>query len=237
MKKSLLSLTTFLLVLILQSVYAQDPGQRETSPADFRMLMTKDPAPVVLDVRTAEEFSKGHIDGALNIDWYDSSFVEKVSGFDHDRTVLVYCMSGRRSAAAADKMRAAGFVEVINLKGGIMQWRAAGFPEAGAADVPKGMSRSDFDRLIAGSGIVLVDYYAEWCSPCMKMKPYLEEISKEMAGRVTVRRIDVDTDRRLCKELGVEAPPLLEIYRNGKKTWSHTGFIEKAAVVEELEKN
>ncbi|MFM2206844.1 MAG: hypothetical protein RL213_819 [Bacteroidota bacterium] len=237
MKKVLCYIPYILLPFLFQCVSAQDGIQREVSAADFQALMGKDPAPVVLDVRTAEEFSKGHIPGAINFDWYDSAFGEKVSRFDRNSVLLIYCMSGKRSAAAAEMMRGMGFNEVVNLKGGIMQWRAAGLPEAGAVEVPKGMSRSDFDRLIAGSGTVLFDYYAEWCSPCMKMKPYLEEISKEMAGRVSVHRIDVDTNRQLCKELGVEAPPLLEIYRDGKKVWTHSGFIEKSAVVEQLEKN
>jgi thioredoxin-like negative regulator of GroEL len=66
------------------------------------------------------------------------------------------------------------------------------------------------------------------------MKPYLEEISKDMSGKVTVVRINVDDNKALCKELNVYALPVLQVYKNKSLTWTHTGYIEKAEVVKQF---
>ena len=79
----------------------------------------------LVDVRTAAEFSDGHLEGAVNIDVNDSTFIVKAKQqLDTARPVLVYCRSGRRSANAAQKLAAEGFT-VTNLKGGILAWQAA----------------------------------------------------------------------------------------------------------------
>ena len=87
------------------------------------------PAPVLLiDVRTPEEYSEGHIRGAVNCDWYDSLFVKNVEGaFDKSAPLHIYCRSGKRASEAADALGKAGF-EVFNLNGGYMAWTEAGKP-------------------------------------------------------------------------------------------------------------
>lgn len=76
----------------------------------------------LVDVRTPEEYSQGHIAGARNIDFYDKSFVtEAVKALDKSRPVAVYCRSGKRSAAAAGQLVAKGY-KVVNLKGGVIAW-------------------------------------------------------------------------------------------------------------------
>ena len=78
---------------------------------------------VVLDVRTVDEFKEGHLEGAVNIDQAQDDFVEKTKAVvGADKTVAVYCRSGRRSANAAGKLAEAGY-KVVNLKGGIQAWK------------------------------------------------------------------------------------------------------------------
>ena len=90
----------------------------------FAELMN-DPDVVVLDVRTADEFKEGHLEGALNIDQGQSDFIEKAkAALAADRTIAVYCRSGRRSANAAEKLAAVGY-KAVNLKGGIVAWKEA----------------------------------------------------------------------------------------------------------------
>ena len=67
------------------------------------------------------------------------------------------------------------------------------------------------------------------------MKPYLDEISKDMADKVIVVRINADDNRALCKELSVDALPVLQLYKNKSMIWANTGFIEKAEVVKQLQ--
>lgn len=83
---------------------------------------------VILDVRQPSEFVEGHIEGAVNLDWLDEeAFKEGVAKLDTTKTYYIYCRSGRRSNAAAEKMRSEGF-KVYDLKGGIKQWKADGKP-------------------------------------------------------------------------------------------------------------
>lgn len=93
----------------------------------FAVLMN-DPNVVVLDVRSAEEFKEVHIEGAVNIDQAQNNFIEKAKAtIPIDKTIAVYCRSGRRSANAAGKLAAQGY-KCVNLKGGILAWKEAKMP-------------------------------------------------------------------------------------------------------------
>ena len=83
---------------------------------------------VVLDVRTPEEYAKGHLPGSVLLDFKAPDFKEKVTKLDRNRTYLVHCAVGGRSAQACDQMNQAGFIKVLNLEGGIKAWEAAGKP-------------------------------------------------------------------------------------------------------------
>jgi len=83
---------------------------------------------VILDVRKADEFAEGHIKGAILIDQFQSDFIEQVRDkLPNDKTIAVYCRSGRRSANAAGKLADIGF-KCVNLKGGILAWKEANMP-------------------------------------------------------------------------------------------------------------
>ena len=83
---------------------------------------------VILDVRTPEEYVEGHIANSLNIDFKSDTFREDVDQLDKNKTYLVYCRSGVRSAGARDTMEELGFKEVYNMEGGILDWEAKGLP-------------------------------------------------------------------------------------------------------------
>ena len=83
---------------------------------------------VILDVRKADEFDEGHIKGAVLIDQFQSDFVEQAKAkLPIDKTIAVYCRSGRRSANAASKLAGIGY-KCVNLKGGILAWKEAALP-------------------------------------------------------------------------------------------------------------
>ena len=81
---------------------------------------------------------------------------------------------------------------------------------------------------------MLVDFYADWCGPCKKMKPYLEEIASDMKDKVMVVRINADDNQGLCKELKIDALPVLQLYKNKTLSWNYSGFIGKDSVVIQL---
>lgn len=240
MKSYPLQRLLFLLVLFIlpfsnSCTNAQSSGEEtDLIPVEFQKKLKENPGAPVVDVRTPGEFAKGHLAAALNIDWRNDSFEVKIGVLGKDKPVFVYCQSGMRSGSAAKKMRSMGFLKVYEMKGGMIKWRNSGLPEETGKVANRGMSLSDFDKLTDTTLTVLVDFYAEWCEPCKKMKPYLEEISKEMAGKVIVIRINTDDHPTLCKTLKIDALPVLHIYKNKTKTWDHSGYIEKDKVVEQL---
>lgn len=80
------------------------------------------PGIVLLDVRTQEEYSEGHIRGSVNIDVESPDFLERVQGLYHEKCIIgVYCRSGRRSLEAANQLSRQGY-SVYNLSGGILSW-------------------------------------------------------------------------------------------------------------------
>jgi rhodanese-related sulfurtransferase len=83
---------------------------------------------ITLDVRTPGEFNEGHIDGALLIDFQSGNFENEIASLDKSKTYAVYCRSGNRSGEAVKVMRDAGFTNLYNLNGGVIDWANAGLP-------------------------------------------------------------------------------------------------------------
>ncbi len=83
---------------------------------------------VIIDVRTPEEFADGHIENAVNIDFYAETFRDELNKLDKDKTYFIYCRSGNRSGSALDIMAELNFREVYNLSGGITAWGREGLP-------------------------------------------------------------------------------------------------------------
>lgn len=209
--------------------------KKNLSATEFADKIKELPSATIIDVRTPDEFSKGHLANANNYDWNGNEFEKQIAPLDKANPVFVYCLSGGRSSAAANKMRSGGFKTVYELNGGIMKWRGENFPETTTNTVTSnGMTKQQFDALLNSDKLVLIDFYADWCAPCKKMKPYLAEISKDMADKVVVIRINADDNQGLCKELKVDALPVLQLYKNKKLTWANTGFIDKVDVVKKL---
>jgi rhodanese-related sulfurtransferase len=101
-----------------------------TISVDAAAAITDDPPDglVVLDVRTPEEFSEGHLEGAVLVDFYAADFAEQLAAFDTDVPYLVYCRSGNRSGQALGVMEQLGFTSVVDVDGGIVAWTDAGLP-------------------------------------------------------------------------------------------------------------
>jgi phage shock protein E len=73
---------------------------------------------VLIDVRTPEEYAEGHLDNAVNINWYDEDFVKQCKKVEKEKTIYVYCKKGGRSASAAELLTSSGYKNVIDLLGG-----------------------------------------------------------------------------------------------------------------------
>ena len=106
-------------------------------------------------------------------------------------------------------MRSDGFKEVYELEGGIIKWRAKNLAETTEnKTMPAGYLLEDFQKLIQSDKLVLIDFYADWCEPCLRMKPFLEELTLEQASTLKIIRINADDNQALLKSLNIEGLPL-----------------------------
>jgi thioredoxin len=185
----------------------------------------------LIDVRTSQEYSKQHIDNAVNIDYNGADFEGQIKNLDKNKPVYVYCLSGGRSSRAAEKMTDLGFKEVYNLSGGITKWNAEGFGNPVNAG---GMTIADFEKLINSDKKVLIDFYAEWCGPCKKMAPYLAKMKEEYKGKMTIVKIDVDKNQQLAQQLKIEGLPTVKLFENGKEKWNTIGYISEEELKSKL---
>lgn len=125
--KKLLSIA-FAAILLSSCSNAQS-AQNNLTPTAFAAKIKVTPKAVILDVRTPDEYASGHVANALNYDWNGAQFEKQIASLDKSKPVFVYCLSGRRSASAASKMRAEGFKMVYEMDGGMSGWRASQLPE------------------------------------------------------------------------------------------------------------
>lgn len=192
----------------------------------------------LIDVRTPDEFKGGHVKHAVNIDWRGNDFAKQTEALDKSKPTYVYCLSGGRSGQAVASMEKQGFTNIIEMGGGMMEWRNKGLEEeknSEKAAVP-GMTKAQFDALLDSKKLVLIDFYADWCAPCKKIKPFLDNITKDMGEQVTIVRIDADANPELCSTLGVEGLPTLKLYKNKKEVWNQIGFINEKGIRSEIKK-
>lgn len=97
-----------------------------TSPADFKKQVEGKKVQLV-DIRTPQEYNQGHMEGALNYNYYKPSFMQQMSSLDKSKPVYIYCRSGNRTDSAAKKLKRAGFTKVYDLNGGVNNWMRSGF--------------------------------------------------------------------------------------------------------------
>jgi rhodanese-related sulfurtransferase len=103
-------------------------GASSVSPDELLALRGETAAPLLLDVRTPQEFRGGHVPGAVNVP--HTELTARLGEIETAREsgIVVYCESGRRAATAADVLVGAGFEDVRHLDGDMSGWRAAGLP-------------------------------------------------------------------------------------------------------------
>jgi rhodanese-related sulfurtransferase len=115
----------FASVLLLAGCSSSAAGVTNMNVSEFSKKITE-AGVITVDVRTPGEFMTGHIQGAQNIDFESGNFENEISTLDKNGTYAVYCRSGNRSGQAVAIMHDAGFHNVYNLNGGIIDWTNSG---------------------------------------------------------------------------------------------------------------
>ena len=228
-------LTTLLLVFCFsESVEAQ--VIQDVNVVDFNKLINTEEG-IILDVRTLDEVNAGHIEDATNINFYASDFTAKLNLIRKDVPIFVYCRSGGRSAKAVRKMKELGFDKVYNLLGGFSAWESNNFKvvlsESKIVEKQKSISVSEFSEMIQSHNFVLVSFSTQWCVPCRKMKPIIEEI-KEENKNVKVIFVDADINQDLIKHHTVKGVPVFIVYKDGVENFRHIGMIEKSVLLNKI---
>lgn len=218
-----------LILFVLNTSCTNSQNFKSVDVAEFKTTLEKTTDAQLLDVRTPGEFAGGHISNAKNVDWNGSDFDTQVANLDKEKPVFVYCLSGGRSKKAASHLKDLGFKNIIELNGGYLAWSKA---NANTNDAWIGMTKEAYNQLLVSDKIVVIDFYAEWCAPCKKMAPYLDKMSKELADKVIIHRIDADKNKSLFNALGYEGLPVVLVYKNGKETFKKNQFVSE----EELRK-
>jgi phage shock protein E len=98
------------------------------TPAELQSRLESSAAPVVIDVRTPEEYAAGHVPGALNIPF--DRVAERISDVEAPHGVALYCMVGPRARKGEAALLASGYTDVLHLEGGLNAWQEGGLPVA-----------------------------------------------------------------------------------------------------------
>jgi len=97
------------------------------------------------------------------------------------------------------------------------------------------MNDQNFDVEVNGSKIpVLVDFSAEWCTPCKQLAPIVDEIAGEYAGRLKVGHLDIDMGRQTAVRFGILSVPTLLFFKEGKVCGQMVGLQAKRAIIEQI---
>jgi thioredoxin 1 len=100
------------------------------------------------------------------------------------------------------------------------------------------LTDDDFDdRIQKIEGPVVVDFWAAWCAPCKVIAPSLEQIAGEMAGRVTIAKVDVDENGDVANRFGIRSIPTLMVFKNGKIVDQMVGAVPKEHIRRLVEKH
>jgi len=99
------------------------------------------------------------------------------------------------------------------------------------------LTSSDFKEQIKDyEGVALVDFWAPWCAPCLMVGPVLEEIEKDMEGKIKVAKINVDEEGALGQEYQIMSIPAVFVFKNGEVVEKLIGAMHKDNYIEVIEK-
>lgn len=98
----------------------------------------------------------------------------------------------------------------------------------------KELTTAEYESTV-GSGVALLDFWAEWCGPCRMMGPILDDVAGAYAGKATVAKVNVDNEPALAEKFGVSSIPTLVVLKNGAEAQRFIGVTAKAELAKALD--
>lgn len=233
----------FLFILLLffaPNVFSQNKDPFLLSINDFDIkLKEKAGLAQLVDVRTAEEYLRGHLKRASNLNFNDDNFEDLVKAkLDKTRPVFIYCFSGRRSSDAAVFLRDLGFNEVYDMAGGFAKWTSSSKPYVSdniTTQPIAAFTMENLERIMKTNDLVFIDFYADWCAPCKKMTPILNKIA-DQNKEIKLIKIDAEKSDNIALAYKVEEIPTYVILKKGRQVWRGVGEMDEAEITEVIKK-
>ena len=93
------------------------------------------------------------------------------------------------------------------------------------------------NEVLSQNGIVVVDFFANWCGPCRKLGPILEEVETELNQKVKFAKINTDDNIEMAKQYQVSGLPTLLVFKNGEPVERLVGLMPKSSIITNIEKH
>ena len=98
------------------------------------------------------------------------------------------------------------------------------------------LNEKNFDQeILLYQGLALVDFWAEWCGPCKRISPIIDQIALENAGKLKVAKVDVDSNPVLAQRYGIQSIPSLLFFKNGKLVDQIVGAVPKSEIQNKID--
>lgn len=225
-----------IIAIILLSASTISAQAQSLAPDVFEQQLKQTPTGQLVDVRTPGEFGGGHLPSAKNIDFRNAEFAQNLAQLDRQKPVFVYCLSGGRSGEAAKLMRAQGFANVYELEGGFLKWttKLKAVEGAKADQSASSLTKEQLDKILTGNDFVLLDFYAPWCAPCVKMMPIIDKLQQTYGSKLQVVKINADSNKDLLQAYQVDEIPTLLLMQKNQPKQRMIGLQTEAALSETI---
>ncbi|MDR2099427.1 MAG: thioredoxin [Campylobacteraceae bacterium] len=96
------------------------------------------------------------------------------------------------------------------------------------------LKTSDFDSVVKGQGVALVDFWAPWCGPCRMLAPVIEELANDFEGKAKICKVNTDEEQDLAANYGIRSIPTILFFKNGELVDQNIGAASKSVLADKL---